>query len=230
MAPLRGSGMLVPRDRCGGEFDEWFLDSSSTSSSSLGLEPLAHVQAGKGYMSGRYERRAGDSAEGAGEYDPRYPHLPVGFLSRQRVFPLEVEGYDPFNPAIQPSVSPPPPPSPSPLPLNNTTPLFPPPSSSSLPPPSSSSLSTPSSLQKCEIAVLRTGKRKHRAGDRRRLDAMKRRRIEERRVVRGRDPVTGGRVVVCEDGKGRGRGRGIGKRKGKGTGKVGERVGKGGSR
>ena len=51
---------------------------------------------------------------------------------------------------------------------------------------------------------------------------MKRRRIEERRVVRGRDPVTGGRVVVCEDGKGRG--------KGKGKGKGGGRVGKGGGR
>ena len=55
------------------------------------------------------------------------------------------------------------------------------------------------------------------------MDAMKRRRIEERRVVRGRDPVTGGRVDFCEEG-----GRGRGKGKGKGIG--GGRVGKGGRR
>ena len=107
------------------------------------------------------------------------------------MFPLEVEGYDPLHPSIQPPGSPPPP-SPSPLQLNNTPPLL------SLPSPSSAS-----TLQKCEV-----GKRRLWAGDRRRLDAMKRRRIEERRVVRGRDPVTGGRVVFCEDGKGKGRVKG----------------------
>ena len=110
------------------------------------------------------------------------------------MFSAEVGEYDPLNPAIQPPVSPPPP-SPSPLPLNNTPPPLPSPS------PSSSS-----TLQKCEIA----GKRKHRPGDRRRLDAMKRRRIEERRVVRGRDPVTGGRVDFCEDVEGGGEGDGEG--------------------
>ena len=216
MAPLCGSDTVVPRDRCG---DAWLL-----SSSSLGLKPLAPVRAGNGDISGRCEIIVGERGNGAGEYDPRYPHLstppPVGFSNRRRgenMFPSQVEGYDPLHPSIQPSGSPPPP-SPSPLPLNNTTPPFPP----SLPPHAPTPSSCSSTLQKCEIAVLAAGKRKHRAGDRRRLDAMKRRRIEERRVVRGRDPVTGGRVVVCEDGKGRG--------KGKGKGKGGGRVGKGGGR
>ena len=213
MAPLCGSDTVV-RDRCGKEFDAWFLDSSS----SLGLKPLAPVRAGND-MSGRCEIIVEVSADGAGEYDPRYPHLstppPVGFSNRRRgenMFPSQVEEYDPLNPSIQPPVSHP---SPSPSPLHSTTPLphFP---SSSLPP----SSSCPSALQKCEIAVLAAGKRRLWAGDRRRLEAMKRRRIEERRVVRGRDPVTGGRVVVCEDGKGRGKGKGIG----------GGRVGKGGGR
>ena len=61
---------------------------------------------------------------------------------------------------------------------------------------------------------------------------MKRRRIEERRVVRGLDPVTGGRVVVCGDGKGKGKGKGKGREvggKGMGMGKKvgGGRVGRG---
>ena len=180
----------------------------------IGLKPLAPVRAGKGYIPVPYEIIVEVSADGAGEYDPRYPHLstppPVGFSNRRRgenMFPSQVEEYDPLNPSIQPPISPPPP-SPSPLPLNNTPPPLPSPS------PSSSS-----TLQKCEIA----GKRKHRPGDRRRLDAMKRRRIEERRVVRGRDPVTGGRVDFCEDGKGK-----VGKKVGKKVG--GGRVGKGGGR
>ena len=204
MAPLCGSDTVV-RDRCGKEFDAWLLSSSA----SLGLKPLAPVRAGNGDMSGRCEIIVEVSADGAGEYDPRYPHLstppPVGFSNRRRgggVFSAEVEGYDPFNPTLTSPIAVSPP-SPSPLQSTNTTPPLPSPS------PSSSS-----TLQKCEIA----GKRKHRPGDRRRLDAMKRRRIEERRVVRGRDPVTGGRVVFCEDGKGRGKGKGKGKGIGGGRG------------
>ena len=116
MAPLCGSDVPAHRD----DFDAWFLDSSS----SLGLKPLAPVRAGNGDISGRCETIVEVSADGAGEYDPRYPHLsappPVGFSSRRRgegMFPSQVEEYDPLNPSIQPPGSPP---SPSPLQLNIT--------------------------------------------------------------------------------------------------------------
>ncbi|KAL8865577.1 MAG: hypothetical protein Q9198_009252, partial [Flavoplaca austrocitrina] len=55
-------------------------------------------------------------------------------------------------------------------------------------------------------------------GDRRRLDAMKQRRIEERRERRGRHPVTGAKVVVVEGKKGMGKEVGKAKEKGKGKG------------
>ena len=135
MAPLCGSDTVV-RDRCGKEFDAWFLDSSS----SLGLKPLAPARAGNGDISGRCETIVEVSADGAGEYDPRYPHLstppPVGFSNRRRgenMFPSQVEEYDPLNPSIQPPGSPPSP-SPSPLQSTNTPPLLSPPPPLLLPP------------------------------------------------------------------------------------------------
>ncbi|KAL8889159.1 MAG: hypothetical protein Q9192_006059, partial [Flavoplaca navasiana] len=58
-------------------------------------------------------------------------------------------------------------------------------------------------------------------GDRRRLDAMKQRRIEERRERRGRDPVTGAKVAVFDgevDGRGKKVAKGADAGKGKGKG------------
>lgn len=160
------------------------------------------------------------------EYDPSNPKLslPMAMLmsrGRERGFRCPASR---ISPPPSPLAPPPPtnlaPPSPPITPprsyaLPSSSPsLSPPPPSHLLP--SSSSPSSLLGLSSSRSSGVESRERPRSwAGDRRRLDAMKRRRIEERREVRGRDPVTGVKIERVEKGgKGKGVGKGMGKKMG----------------
>ncbi|KAL8770775.1 MAG: hypothetical protein Q9209_003642 [Squamulea sp. 1 TL-2023] len=155
------------------------------------------------------------------EYDPSNPSLS---LSMTMLLKRKSEVASRSSPLI---------PSPT-FPIASSTP----PTSSIVPsPPSFTSpstspqipSSTPSPMLSLRSAKIETTSKQERdrarKGDRSRLDAMKQKRIERGRLMRGRDPVTGLKIEKGKAVTGKG---GVVKGKGKGRAVVGGRVGKGG--
>ena len=181
--------------------------------------PSSRVVGGGGkvqYFSAENSALEMEKEKDAEGYDPSNPKLslPMTTLMRGRAYPSPP---DPTPPLSRPSL-----PAPS-LPPTPRGPAVTAPRSSSsssiTSAPRSPSVSTSSPLPTSQLLIpssasasianlpLATERGKpHWKGDRRRFDAMKQRRIEERRERRGRDPVTGAKVVVVDgevDGKGK---------------------------
>ena len=218
----------------GGEYDPLRPGFSLVRPSPLDAVPSSPVVGGGCKM--RYFSAENSALEMEKGYDPSNPKLslPMRMLMRGRAYPSPS---DPTaTPLSRPSL---PAPSLTPTPLSPavTAPRSSASSSSSsiTSAPRSSSVSTSSPLPTSQLLIpsstssdianlsLATERGKpHWKGDRRRFDAMKQRRIEERRERRGRDPVTGAKVVMAESGKLKAKGT----KKGKGEKVASGRVGK----
>ncbi|KAL8890554.1 MAG: hypothetical protein Q9192_005855 [Flavoplaca navasiana] len=244
-AAAYGEGVGVDRDRNGsGEYDPLRPGFSLLKPALLDAVPSSRFVGGGGkarYMSTENRALGMEKEKDAEGYDPSNPKLslPMTMLMRGRergAYPLPSDPTPPL-PLSRPSL-----PAPSLPPILLGPAVKAPRSSSSFSSitsaPRSPGVSTSSTLQvsllipssaSASIANLPPATERgkpHRKGDRRRLDAMKQRRIQERRERRGRDPVTGAKVVVLEDKKGMGKEVRKAKDKGKGEKVASGRVGK----
>ena len=219
----------------GGEYDPLRPGFSLVRPSPLDAVPSSPVVGGgckMRYFSAENSALEMEKEKDAEGYDPSNPKLslPMRMLMRGRAYPSPP---DPTLPLSRPSL-----PAPS-LPPTPRGPAVTAPRSSSsssiTSAPRSPSVSTSSPLPTSQLLIpsstssdianppLATERGKpHWKGDRRRFDAMKQRRIEERRERRGRDPVTGAKVVMAESGKLKAKGT----KKGKGEKVASGRVGK----
>ncbi|KAI4278308.1 MAG: hypothetical protein LQ337_001077, partial [Flavoplaca oasis] len=194
----------------GNEFDaliEWFASSSATSSPSGSASMPDSCSGGKvHHLSAEKRASEMDKEKDAVGYDPSNPQLslPMTMLMRGRergAYPLPPDPTPPSLPA--PSLPPTPLARPVKAPRSSSssitsTPRHPYPSTSSPLPTSQLLFPSSASSNIANLPFANERGKPHWKGDRRRLDAMKQRRIEERRERRGRDPVTGAKVVVVE--------------------------------
>ncbi|KAL8893282.1 MAG: hypothetical protein Q9192_005421 [Flavoplaca navasiana] len=216
-AATYGKAVGVDRDRNGsGEYDPLRPGFSLLKPSPLDAVPSSRFVGGGGkvhYMSTENRALGMEKEKDAEGYDPSNPKLslPMMMLMRGRergAYPLPS---DPTPPHSRPSL---PAPSLPPIPLGPAVTAPRSSSSSITPTPRCPGVSTSSPLPTSQLLLpssasanianlpLATERGKPQwKGDRRRLDAMKQRRIEERRERRGRDPITGANVAVVEGGK-----------------------------